>query len=67
MGFHQKDGYYWCQAPDGTLFIALREDGHWWTFGVENPILLGPESVLYPAVRPDIPGGTKLVEVKQLH
>lgn len=67
MGMGRADGYYWCQAPDGTLFIALKEGGHWWTFGVENPILLSPESVLYPAVPPRVPVGTELVEVRQLH
>ena len=32
------DGHYWARHHDGTTFVVLREDGHWYCCGVCIPI-----------------------------
>jgi hypothetical protein len=48
------DGYYWCIAPDKTLFVALNEKGTWWIPGVENPVFEEELNILCAVVPPEL-------------
>lgn len=46
------DGYYWVRLEDGTTYVALREDGHWFVCGVHRAISSLRGEVIRPIPRP---------------
>jgi hypothetical protein len=61
-----QDGYYWCVAPDKTLFVALREKGAWWIPGVENDVS-EDLNILCAVIRPELQLAEPLVDRLQLN
>ena len=48
------DGYYWARHTDDTTFVVLRQEGHWFTVGIAEPLRnFDVRQIVEPIPEPD--------------